>query len=210
METKPYFPVFMDLTDVLCVVIGGGSVAERKVRSLLKAGAKVRLVSPQVTTDISFLTEKGRIEVIRREYRQGDLEGAALAFAATDSEEINRLIKDAASHFGIPVNIADNPELCSFIVPSVIRKGPILVAISTSGLLPGLSKRLKREIAEYVVDDYPAYTRQVGSFRRFVIKTVKDGSTRRRIMDAVESAGISEIARMTMKEMKERFLPDML
>jgi precorrin-2 dehydrogenase / sirohydrochlorin ferrochelatase len=203
---KPYYPIYLDLTDVLCIVIGGGTVAERKIRGLMKARAKVRLISPKVTANIDSLGEEGRIEVIPREYRLGDLEGAALAFAATDDEAVNRLVKGEAVRRGVPVNIADNPDLCGFVVPSVVRRGPILVALSTSGLLPGLSKRLKKEIAEHVLDDYPAYARQVGRFRRFVIREIKDGPTRRQIMDAVESAEISKVARMTMKDMKERFL----
>jgi siroheme synthase-like protein len=107
---------------------------------------------------------------------------------------------------GVPVNVADDPELCSFVVPSLVQKGSILVALSTSGLLPSLTRRLKGEIAEYIVKDYPEYARKVGRFRRFVIGEVKDGPTRRRIMKAVSSADVSEIVRMSLAEMKERFL----
>jgi len=203
---RAYYPIFLDLSNALCLVVGGGAVAQRKVRGLLKAGATVRLVSPEVTKTISGLAERGRIQVVRREYRSGDLSGATLVFAATDNGEVNRLIRDEAGNLGVPVNMADDPGLCSFVVPSVVRKGPILVALSTSGLLPSLTKRLKREIAEHVVKDYPVYARKVGRFRRFVIGEVEDRATRRRILDAVSSADVSEVARMSMREMKERFL----
>lgn len=203
---RPYYPIFLDLSHATCVVVGGGSVAERKARNLLKVGAKVRLISPEVTGGLLKLIEKGKIEATVREYRSGDLEGAALAFAATDNKEVNRLVRDDAALAGVPVNVADDPELCSFVVPSVVQKGPILVALSTSGLLPGLSKRLKEEIAGHIVEDYPAYARHVGRFRRVLMNEVDDARTRQRIMGAVLAAGIAEVAHMSMREMKERFL----
>jgi precorrin-2 dehydrogenase/sirohydrochlorin ferrochelatase len=203
---RPYYPIFLDLTCTMCVVVGGGTVAERKARSLLKAGTKVRLISPEVTGGISRLAEKGKIEWIQRQYRSGDLDGATLAFAATNDEEANRLIREEALHVNLPVNVVDNLELCSFVVPSVVQKGPILAAISTSGLLPSLSKRLREEITRHIGDDYPAYARRVGTFRKLLFSEVADARMRRQILKAIASADVSEIAHMNMKEMRKRFL----
>jgi precorrin-2 dehydrogenase/sirohydrochlorin ferrochelatase len=205
MKTS-YYPIFLDLVDRLCIVIGGGKVAERKIRGLLHAGAKVRVISPVVSKGISMFVDSLRVELIDREYRSGDLEDGVLAFAATNNEEVNKRIREEASSRSVLANIADNPHLCDFVVPSTVRKDPVLIALSTSGLLPGLSKRLRKEVLEKISGDYPAYARRVGAFRRFLIETIDNGRARRRIMKEVANVDISAIARMTSREMKERFL----
>jgi precorrin-2 dehydrogenase/sirohydrochlorin ferrochelatase len=205
-EGLPYYPIFLDLADRLCVVIGGGAVAERKARGLLDAGARVRLVSPQVTGGVRRLAAQGRIEVVPREYREGDLEGAALAIAATDAEEVNMRVHEESKRLSIPLNVADKPELCDFILPSVVRKGPVVVAISTSGLLPALARRLKEEIDSTLPADYGPYAKRVGAFRRILIENVHDPRRKREILRRVSEADVSEVARMTLKEMKKRFM----
>ena len=142
----PYYPLFLDLVDKLCVVVGGGAIAERKARGLLKSGARVKLVSPEVTPAVRKLARQGRIEVVPRAYQAGDLDGAALAIAATNREEVNRRVREESKRLSIPLNVVDSPDLGDFIVPSVVRKGPIVVAVSTSGLLPALARRLKEKI----------------------------------------------------------------
>jgi precorrin-2 dehydrogenase / sirohydrochlorin ferrochelatase len=201
-----YYPLFLDLSDKLCIIVGGGAVAERKVRGLLAAGARVRLISPEVTRGIERLGRQGRIEIVTREYRAGDLEGAFLAFAATNKDEVNRRVREESRGLAIPLNVVDSPDTCDFIVPAVVRKGPVLVAISTSGLLPSLARRIKGEIGEVLSDDYAGYARRVGAFRRFLIEKVEDAGTRREIMERVGKADVSEVARMSLKEMKKRFL----
>jgi precorrin-2 dehydrogenase / sirohydrochlorin ferrochelatase len=208
MKTS-YYPIFLDLIGKLCIVVGGGKVAERKIRGLLDAGAKVRVISPVVSKGISMFVDTLRVELVNREYRSGDLKSGVLAFAATDSEKVNREIREEASSLSVFVNVADNPHLCDFVVPSTVRKDPVLVALSTSGLLPGLSKRLRQEVLERIGGDYPAYVRRVGAFRRFLIETIADGRVRKRIMKEVASAEMSAIAHMTAEEMKQCFLePD--
>jgi precorrin-2 dehydrogenase / sirohydrochlorin ferrochelatase len=204
---KPYYPVFLDLSGQLCIVVGGGKVAERKIRGLLKTRARVRVISPKTTLTISGFGKRGKIEVLDREYEPGDLDGATLAFAATDSEEVNRRVKKEAAARGILINVADNPDLCDFFVPAVVRKDPILIALSTSGLLPGLSKRLRQEVTGCITEDYAAYTRRVGGFRKRLLEEIEDKKTRRRIMEAVTAADVAEVARMTTGEMEKRFLP---
>ena len=189
------------------MVVGGGRVAERKVRALLSRKARVKLVSPVVTRGIARLADQGRIEMVAREYREGDLEGAALAFAATDRNGINREVREDALRLAIPLNVADDPDLCDFIVPSLVARGPLLIAISTSGLLPMLSKKLRKELTGVLAADYAAYARRVGAFRRFLIKHVASPRLRREIMERVGRADIAEVARMTLREMKARFLP---
>jgi siroheme synthase-like protein len=205
MKPSPY-PLFLDLRDRLCVVVGGGAVAARKVRALLAGGARVRLISPAVTKALSRLAGQGRIELTQREYRKGDLEGACLAFAATGREEVNSRVRAESQRLAVPLNVADEPDLCDFLVPSTVRRGPIIIAISTSGLLPMLSKKVRQEIAQYLTADHSAYARRVGSFRRYLLQNVKSPGLRREIMRRVGGADFREVARMSLREMKERFL----
>jgi precorrin-2 dehydrogenase / sirohydrochlorin ferrochelatase len=137
------YPIFLKLDSVPCVVVGGGVVAERKVRSLLDAQARVTVVSPEVTSGIGTLAEAKRIFWLKRSYARGDLEGSRLAIAATDSREVNRLVFEEATERGIPVNSVDDPENSSFFVPAVARTGSLMLAVSTSGIAPYAARRLK-------------------------------------------------------------------
>ena len=204
----PYYPLFLDLTDKLCIVVGGGAVAERKARGLLNAGARVRLISPEVTRGVRRLARQGKIEVVPREYQEGDLDGAALAIAATNAREVNMRVKGESKRLSIPLNVADRPDLGDFIVPAVVRKGPVVVAVSTSGLLPVLARRLKEEIDLKLAADYLPYARRVGAFRRILIETVHDPGKKREILRRVCRADVSEVSRMTLKEMKKRFIEE--
>ncbi len=206
MAVHPYYPLYFDIEGRLCAVIGGGNVAERKVRALLAAGARIKVISPLATERLLRLGRSGSIELVQREYRSGDLKGATLAFAATDSSETNDQIRQEARRSGILLNVVDKPDLCDFIVPSIVRRGPITIAISTSGLLPMLSKRLRKEIAEKLSSDFVLYARRVAAFRAFVLEHIENPTERRRIMMRIEKLNVSAVARMTLKEMKERFI----
>jgi precorrin-2 dehydrogenase/sirohydrochlorin ferrochelatase len=201
-----YYPLFLDLVGKLCVVVGGGAIAERKARGLLSAGARVRLISPEITKTIRKLAGQGRIEVVPRPYQAGDLEGAALAIAATDREEVNRRVCEESKRLSMPINVVDSPDLGDFIVPSVVRKGPVVVAVSTSGLLPALARKLKEEIEAALSGDFALYASRLGAFRRLVIRTVDDPARKREILQRVGEADVSEVSRMTLKEMKKRFV----
>jgi precorrin-2 dehydrogenase / sirohydrochlorin ferrochelatase len=187
-------------------VIGGGSVAERKVRMLLRFGATVRLVSPLVTKRLATLAENGKIIVRRGEYDRSDMEGVTLVFAATDCEDVNAGVKKDAGLKGIPVNVVDNPRLCDFIVPSMVTKGPISIAISTSGTLPSLSKRLRKLITDEITDDFVKYAQILGKVRRLLMESEKDGKRRRAIMKQLGELDMSEVNSMGFRKIKSRFL----
>ena len=139
----PYYPAFLNLEGRKTVVVGGGRVAERKVSALLKAGADVTVISPSITKGLLKISGGGKIRHIARAYRMNDLRGAFLVIAATDSPETNkRVSKDAP---GL-VNVVDVPSECNFIAPSVVRRGPLLLAISTSGASPAFARTLRREL----------------------------------------------------------------
>jgi precorrin-2 dehydrogenase / sirohydrochlorin ferrochelatase len=197
----------MDISGKTCLVVGGGAVAERKARMLLKFDAVVRLVSPKVTKGLLKLSAAGRLALEEHEYKEGDLEGATLVFAATDDEEINIRIKAEAEERKIPVNVVDNPRLCDFIVPSIVKRGPIVIAISTSGTLPSLSKKLRGLIAGQVSDDYVRYVDIVGRVRKLLLETEKDKEKRKRILGELGKMDIEEVNKMGFHKIKNQFLP---
>ena len=118
-----YYPVFLDLKDRLCVIVGGGEIAERKIAGLLECGASISMISPEVTPGIRARADAGDIRWEAREYADGDLKGAFLAIASTDDESVNRAVHDEASREGIVLNVVDRTALCSFIAPAVVRRG---------------------------------------------------------------------------------------
>lgn len=138
-ENAVLYPLFMDVSGSRCAVVGGGGVASRKVRGLLESGASVVVISPEVTPEIEGMG----VTVERRPYRPGDLAGSALAFAATNSREVNAAIAREAKESGIPVNVADRPAEGDFALPSVLRRGALQVAVSTGGASPTLARRIR-------------------------------------------------------------------
>jgi len=141
-----FYPININITGQLCVVIGGGAVATRKITSLLPCDARVRVISPKISPEIKKLTDRNNLEWIPRGYRNGDLQGAILAFALTDNPEVQRQITTEAKEHGIPVNIADNPGACTFQTAATIRRGELLIAISTGGGSPALAATIRKEL----------------------------------------------------------------
>lgn len=160
------YPIALRITDRRCVVIGGGSVAERKVRALLAAGASCVVISPLVTEYLDRLNAERKIEVKQRQYEQGDLLQAALAFAATDDEVVNAAVSEEAERRGIWVNDAMSPERSTFHLPAVLTRGDLQVAVSTSGSAPRLATVIRDELADYYGSEYADYVRMTGALRR--------------------------------------------
>jgi precorrin-2 dehydrogenase/sirohydrochlorin ferrochelatase len=140
------FPVFMDLSGKKCVVIGGGKVASRKIATLIDFHAEIVVVSPALSGELQKLVQRGAITHIAQKYLETDLAGALLVVAATDDRTVNEQVYHDAVKSGALVNTADNPEHCTFIFPAVIKKGDLVIGISTSGKYPALSKRIRKEI----------------------------------------------------------------
>lgn len=161
-----HYPIVLDLAGRPCLVIGGGPVAERKVEGLLQAGATVAVVSPRLTERLASWTQEGRIRHIAREYRPGDLAGSQLAFVATDDGAINAAVAREGRERGVWVNAADDPEHCDFILPSVLRRGELVVAVATGGASPALSRAIREELEGYFTEEYAALARLAAEVRR--------------------------------------------
>jgi precorrin-2 dehydrogenase / sirohydrochlorin ferrochelatase len=143
-ENVVLYPIFLDLSGRRCVVVGGGEVANRKARKLLQARARVVVISPEIGAEL----ESVAVEIHRRPYRKGDLEGAYLAFAATNVREVNAAVAREAKERGVSVNVADKPPEGDFALPSTLRRGRLQVAVSTGGASPTLAQRIRGELEE--------------------------------------------------------------
>ncbi|MFN2389192.1 MAG: bifunctional precorrin-2 dehydrogenase/sirohydrochlorin ferrochelatase [Actinomycetota bacterium] len=146
MSAAPVYMACIDLKDRPCLVVGAGAVGLEKIAGLLECGAKVTVVAPDAVPEVVRLHDDGAIRWLRRPYRQGDLDRRFLAIAATADGSVNRRVFQDAEERSMLVNVVDVPELCSFILPAVVRQGPIAVAVSTSGASPVLAQRLRDQV----------------------------------------------------------------
>jgi len=149
-----YYPIVLKLEGRPCLVVGGGVVAERKAVSLLEAGARVRVVAPRFTPRLEALGREGVVELVPREYQGQDLQGVALVISAASRREVNAQVAQEAGERGLLVNVVDSPQECSFIVPSVVRRGGLILAISTSGLSPALARHLREKLEEEFGEEF--------------------------------------------------------
>ena len=181
-----YFPIFLELRDRPCLVVGGGPVAERKVETLLGVGARVTVVSPVTSERLKAWEKKGSIRYVTREYQWGDLIGYQLAFVATDNGEVNAAVAWEGRERGVWVNAADDPANCDFILPSVLRRGALVVAVATGGASPALSRAIREELETYFTDDYGVLAQLVAEVRCELREQGRpsDGETWHRSLDA--------------------------
>jgi len=187
-----YYPAFLDISGKKVVVVGGGAIAERKVLALLKAGAVVTVVCPVLTPRLSREKEKNAIRHIGRGYRKGDLKGSFLVIAATDSPDVNsRVARDAPS----PVNVVDVPSECTFIAPSVVRRGPLTIAISTGGKSPAFSKTIRKELEKAISPDVGVYLKFVSTMRKKALADVRDRKRRERFLKDLASEHVLHLLR---------------
>lgn len=161
-----YYAVLLDLTGRRCVMIGGGVIAERRVDALVTAGAHVIVISPRLTPALLALAGEGRIEHEPRRYREGDLAGADLAFVATDAGEVNAAVAREARERQVWINAADDPVRCTFILPALVRRGDLTVAVATGGSSPALARAIREELDAYLTDDYATLAAIAAEVRR--------------------------------------------
>ena len=184
-----YYPVFLDIADKKCVVVGGGEVAARKVKRLLDCGAKVSVVSPELHSELTALKNADRISHNACEYSIDFIDGAAMVIGATDDEKTNLLVSRDAREKGIPVNIVDDPQKCDFILPSIVERGDLVIAIGTGGKSPALARHLREELEARYGEEYEIFIRIMGSLRLQMTKNVGVGKS---WFDALISSGILE------------------
>lgn len=184
-----YYPAYLDLKGRKCVVVGGGKVASRKVGSLLKAGARVTVVSPQLCPVLLRLKERGSIIYRKKRFTRADLKGAFLVFCATDQPAENEKAAMAAQKMNIPVNVADVPALCSFIVPAVVDRDPLIIAVSTSGASPAMSRSIRLELEKFYGSRFACYLRGLSKVRQNAMEKLPR-SQRRKFFKLIASDDI--------------------
>lgn len=165
LQGLAYYPMSLKIKGKKCVVVGGGQVARRKVRTLLKYGANVEVISPDPCQELDKLGGVGEIKVLRRHYQAGDLQGAFLAIAATDDSEINQQVVKEAQEKAVPVNVADDAEDSDFILPSYLRRGALTIAVSTAGISPALARKIRSRLEKDFGAEYDSLLRLVGEVR---------------------------------------------
>ncbi len=161
-----HYPVFLDVTGRRCAVIGGGPVAERKVTGLIETGARVTVIAPDLTKRLSAWARQRAIRHVAREYRRGDLAGQRLVFVAVDRGAVSDAVARESRERGIWVNAADDPARCDFILPAVVRRGLLVVAVSSGGASPALTRAIREELEGYFTKDYTALARIAAAARR--------------------------------------------
>lgn len=176
-----HYPMMVNLIQKRCLVVGGGQVAERKIRSLLDAGADVTVVAPSCTEQIEAWSAEGQIHLWRRPFEQKDVVHAVLVIAATSEPDVNLAVYQACQPHQW-INIVDRPDLCSFAVPAVVERGDMQIAISTGGNNPGLAKKLRRQLEEWIGPEYGAYTQFLGEMRQRVLRLNLPESQKRTIL----------------------------
>lgn len=179
----PFFPLFVDIKDKNCIFIGGGKVAARKIETLVEFGARIRVISPDAVETITKLNMENKLEYIKREYRDGDIEGAFLVFAATSDRDLNERVYQEAVRRNIFVNVADSPKECTFVFPSIISRHELVIGISTSGSYPALSKKIRMKIDEMLPQSTGDWFGVLKEYRKKAAEKIKDEEKRKRFLN---------------------------
>ena len=187
-----FLPIFLDLRDQRCLVVGGGEVAERKTSLLLRAGARVTVVSPVLCQGLQRRLDADEIAHHGRSYVDGDLVGCRVAFAATDDRAVNAEVSRAARALNIPVNVADDPALCSFIMPSILDRSPVVAAVSTGGASPVLARLIRMRLEQLIPSSYGRLGAFVETFREQVKARFSAGRERKAFWEKVLQGPIAE------------------
>ncbi len=195
-----YYPLYLDIQNRKCLVVGGGSVGTRKVMTLMDCGASVTVVSPDFTTQLFQLADTRAIKLKKRSYRSSDIDGIFLVIGATNNEELNRQISEDAQRLNKLCNIVDRPEACNFILPSFINRGDLIIAVSTSGKSPALAKKLRKDLENEFGQEYAEFLRLMGVIRQRLLSKNRDSKTHKYLFEQLISRGLIEMIKNQNEE----------
>ena len=190
-----YYPVLLDVRGRCCVVVGGGKVAERKVVALIDAGADLAVVSLELTPFLTELASRGTIAHRSKSFDERDLAGAYLVIAATNDASVNENVARTCRKAGILVNAATSPGEGTFVVPSVVVRGDMLIAISTCGSSPALSRKVRQDLEHAFGPEYAVFLEKMGLLRRKLLRVLPDEHIRRKVFQALVDSDVLELLR---------------
>ena len=188
-----YFPIFLDLKNRLCLLVGGGEVATRKGRMLAKAGARLRVVAPEISAELRELVCASGGELCQREYQASDLRDCVLAVAATDIESLNKTISADAQALHLPVNVVDTPALCSYITPAIIDRSPLVIAVSSGGEAPVLARLVRAKLESLIPASYGKLAQIASQWRERIKARFSDGDSRRKFWEKILQGPAAEL-----------------
>lgn len=191
----PYYPIYLDIENRNVVIIGGGNVCARKAETMMKYGARVTIVSPELTDEIEGWAREGCLALKRKTYEASDLDGAHIVIASTDHQTVNEQIAADCRARRIPVNVVDVTPLCEFIVPAIIEKGSIQIAVSTGGKSPAVARTLKEDLQRMIGPEYAEANDVLGTLRDGAKRILPTDVDRKRFFDGIIAAGILEMLR---------------
>ncbi|MGH7917116.1 MAG: precorrin-2 dehydrogenase/sirohydrochlorin ferrochelatase family protein [Candidatus Binataceae bacterium] len=201
-----YLPLFLEVTGKSCLVLGGGAVAERKIMALLKAQATVTVISPSLTPRLRALASDHALHHLARRYEPGDLRGHLLVYAALSDSAVARMAAEEARALGIPINIADMNELCTFIAPAVAQRGRLQIAISTGGASPGLAKLLREEFEAGHGPEYGLLVEILGAARDYLRRCEPAAGKRRCVNQALAASALHDCLKRRDFDAADRLL----
>jgi len=205
-----YYPVNLDVQNRDCLVVGGGSVGERKVKTLLECGARVTVVTTLATERLQALASEGHIDLKTRGYEPSDLKGKFLVIGATDSKEINEKISEDAARRGLLCNIADRPAACSFVLPAIVRQGDLVIAISTSNKSPAVARRIRQTLEKEFGPEYTVLLNLMGAIRQKLLAEAKSPEAHKRMFERLLDEGLLEMIRKNRIQEVDGLLKDVL
>ena len=191
----PYYPIFLDIENRNVVIIGGGEVCARKAETMMRYGAKVTIVSPELTPEIERWAGNGQLAIHRKRYDTADIEDAHIVIASTDDTSVNERVAADARALRIPVNVVDVTHLCEFIVPAIIEKDGIQIAISTGGKSPALARTLKEDLNRTVGAEYSEINHLLGSLRDSAKAKLPTDVDRKHFFDGIIARGVLDLLR---------------
>ncbi|MBN2417794.1 MAG: bifunctional precorrin-2 dehydrogenase/sirohydrochlorin ferrochelatase [Deltaproteobacteria bacterium] len=205
-----YYPIMVDLTGREVLVIGGGSVAGRKIETLLEYGAVVSVVSRELSSEIKAHVEGGRVRYLGEEFSLVYLKDKFLVIAATDDAALNHRISQVAEEKGMLINAVDQPADCNFIVPSIIKRGDLVIAVSTSGKSPAFAKKIRKQLTDYFGDEYDLFLRMMGKIRNQVLAAGSEQMENSRLFHRIVDSELFEAVKAGELEKAARILAEIL
>jgi precorrin-2 dehydrogenase/sirohydrochlorin ferrochelatase len=195
-----YYPIHLDIQNRNCLVVGGGDVGTRKVITLLKCSAKVTVVSPAISERLQKLAESASLTLKPRPYRTADLEGMFLVIGATDDEQLNRQISSDAECCNTLCNIADRPEICNFILPSIVQRDDLVITISTSGRSPALAKKLRKALERKFGEEYGDFLQLMGAIRNKLLSQAHEPEAHKPLFEQLIDSDLIPLIREAKTE----------